>query len=396
MAGQLGVDTEVVEAAHVQVPGWVREEFEVCRRMSYLDVAGRAPMAGRVHRALTEFLGDCRTEGARKDRWLTEIAEIRTRAASFIGADPEEVAFMKNTSDGLNSIALALELQAGDNVVVSPAFEHANNVYPWLHLSDRGIETRIVPMAEGRVDPAEVAKLIDDRTRVVTVSVVSAWTGARTDLPALAELCRPRGIFLLADGAQSLGVIDTDVRALGVDALAGATQKGLLAMYGLGLLYVRSEWLPRLRPPFLSVSSAAREGIHDSAPVTSYQVRTDAAKFETGNPNFAGMLGFGASLSLLEEVGPQLVERRVTGLVTMMIDELRARGIEVATPRPAQEHAGIVAFSPEDAPGAWRHLEDNGVRLSLRRGQLRAGLHIYNNEDDIARLLTHLDDYTPA
>jgi len=370
-------------------PHWVREEFEVCRELTYLDVAGRAPMADRVHQALNDYLTVCRAEGARKDEWLTRVEAIRVRTATFIGAGSDEIAFMKNTSDGLNTLATALEFRAGDNVVVCPEFEHVNNLYPWLHLQDRGVETRTVPMRGATVDPCDVADHIDSRTRVVTVSTVSSWTGARSDLPALAQLCRDRDVFLLADAAQSLGILDTDVRELGVDGLAGAAQKGLLGMYGLGILYVRREWLPQLRPPFLSVASVARAGLHESelGPL-EYQMHDGAARFETGNPNFAGLFALDAALSLLEDVGADVVEAQVTTLAAQLIAGLRDHGVPVLTPDRAGAHAGIVVFDVPDVHETAQRLHDNAVRVSVRRGRLRASLHAYNNESDLDRLLS--------
>jgi cysteine desulfurase/selenocysteine lyase len=379
-------------------PRWVRDEFEVCRRLTYLDVAGRAPMADRVHRELTDYLTVCRTEGARKGEWLARVEAIRERTASFIGAGSDEIAFTKNTSDGLNTIAAALDLRAGDNVIVCPEFEHVNNIYPWLHLGERGVETRTVPMRGAMVEPQDVAAHMDERTRVVTVSAVSSWTGARPDLPAIAKLCRDRGVFLLADAAQSLGIVNTDVRELGVDGLAGATQKGLLGMYGLGILYCRREWLPRLRPPFLSVSGVTRAGLHESdlGPLAGYRLHDTAARFETGNPNFAGLFALDAALSLLEEVGAEAVESRVTTLAAQLIGALRDRGLPVITPDRPGTHAGIVAFDVPDVNEADQRLRDNAVRLSVRRGRLRASLHIYNDESDLDRLLSLVGINTPS
>jgi cysteine desulfurase / selenocysteine lyase len=349
-------------------------------------------MAERVHRALLDHLDVCRSEGARKEEWTTRVETVRGRLAAFVRAGADEIALLKNTSDGINTVAASLRLGDGDNVIVCPEFEHANNVYPWLHLRDRGVETRLVPLRDGQVDPAEVQSRMDRRTRVVSVSVVSAITGARAPVPALAELCRDRGVFLLADAAHSLGVVETDVGALGVDGLAGATQKGVLGMYGLGILYIRSDWLPRLRPPGLSVTGVVRDDRHESDPATGagYELLPGARRFEVGNPNFAGVVALDAALSLLEEIGPRRVEAHVSGLASTLIERLRGRGVAVRTPLPVSRRAGIVAFEAPDPARLVQHLRDNDVRVSLRRGLLRASLHAYNDESDISRLMAHI------
>jgi cysteine desulfurase/selenocysteine lyase len=386
-----GVDVTSTATA-VDRTGWVRAEFAACHRLAYLDVAARALMAERVHRALLDHLDLCRAEGARKEEWIARVETVRRRMAAFIHAGPDEIAFLKNTSDGVNTVAASLRLGDGDNVIVCPEFEHANNVYPWLHLRDSGVETRLVPLRDGQIDPVEVRSRMNRRTRVVSVSVVSAITGARAPVAVLAEMCRDRGVFLFADAAQSLGVVETDVGALGVDGLAGATQKGMLGMYGLGILYVRSDWLPRLRPPSLSVTGVVRDDRHESDRVTDagYELRADARRFEIGNPNFAGVVALDAALSLLEEIRPRQVEAHVSRLASTLIERLRDRGLPVRTPLPVSRRAGIVAFEAPEPVRLVQHLRDNDVRVSLRRGLVRASLHAYNDESDISRLMAYI------
>lgn len=379
-------------ARAAMTPARLRDEFPVFRKLTYLDVAGRAPMADRVRREVDAYLDVCQAEGAEKDNWLARVEEIRARTAALISADPGEIAFMKNTSDGLNTIATGLGLQPGDNVVVCPEFEHANNIYPWQHRQQTGLDVRFVPLRGGVVSPEEMSAAIDDRTRVVTVSGVSSMTGGRPDIAALAAICRPKGIFLLVDAAQSLGIVHTDVRELGVDGLAAATQKGLLSMYGQGVLYCRAEWQDRIRPPFLSVPAVERGGSHESdlGDIVDYRLHHSAARFETGNHNYAGLFALDAALGLLTEVGTEVVEKHVTALAGHLIEELARRGYHVITPADSNRRAGIVVF---DAPGFGsiaRRLEEDHIRISVRRGHLRVSLHAYNNEADLERLLIHL------
>jgi cysteine desulfurase/selenocysteine lyase len=370
----------------------LRREFPIFGQVTYLDVAARAPMADRVAREMQSYLQVCQLEGARKEQWLARAEQIRGRTAALLGARTGEIAFMKNTSDGLNTIATALDLRAGDNVVVCPEFEHANNIYPWQHRQRDGLEVRFVPLSGAVPAPEAIAAAIDERTRVVTVSAVSSMTGGRADLAALSRLCRPRDIFLLVDGAQSLGIMHTDVRELGVDGLAAATQKGLLGMYGVGILYCREEWQDRLRPPFLSVPSIERTGLHeaDLGDLGDYRLQRSAARFETGNHNFAGLFAFDAALSLLAEVGTEAVDSHVGTLGGHLIGELTRRGYHVITPVESARRAGIVVFDAPDVDGIARRLGENGVRISVRRGHLRVSLHGYNDDSDLDHLLTHL------
>ncbi|GAA3545524.1 cysteine desulfurase [Amycolatopsis ultiminotia] len=367
-----------------------RREFRVLERMTYLDVAGRAPMADRVHRAMLDYLEVCRTRGADKEAWFARVEQLRARTAAFLGADTAEVAFMKNTSDGLNSIGAALRLAPGDSILVSPEFEHANNVYPWVHLRDRGVSVRTVPVGpDGVVRPEDIAAVIDRSTRLVTLSAVSSWTGARPDLAAIARVCHEHGVFFLVDAAQALGVVDIDVHRDGVDALAAATQKGLLGMYGLGVLYCRAEWFHRLRPPFLSVAGVDRAGLHESdlGDFENAAVLESAARFEVGNHNFAGLFAFDASLSLLEEAGIAEIERHVLGLADELTRALPGAGM---SPSLGRAQSGIVSFAAPDPEALVARLAAHGVRVSLRRGTVRASLHLYNDRSDLERLINFL------
>lgn len=367
-----------------------RREFRVFDRTTYLDVAGRAPMADRVHRAMLDYMEVCRTRGADKEEWYDRVERLRARTAAFLGADAAEIAFMKNTSDGLNSIGAALRLGPGDSILVSPEFEHANNVYPWVHLRDRGVAVRTIPVDPGGVIRTEdVAAVIDRSTRLVTLSAVSSWTGARPDLADIARVCHEHGAFFLVDAAQALGVVDVDVHRDGVDALAAATQKGLLGLYGLGVLYCRAEWLDRLRPPFLSVAGVERAGLHESdlGDFENATVLKSAARFEVGNHNFAGLFALAASLSLLEETGIAEIERYVVGLAEELTLALSAVGVS-----PSLNHAqsGIVSFAVPDPEALVARLDAESVRVSLRRGTVRASLHLYNDRSDIERLINLL------
>lgn len=356
-------------------------------------------MADRVAAALAEYTDTYQREGVPKAAWLARVESIRARVAELIGAEPHEVAFTKSTSDSINLLAHGLGLSAGDNVVVCPDLEHANNVYPWLHLRDRGVEVRAVPPDGSRYPLHRMVTAVDARTRIVAVSSVSFLTGARADLPRLADACHARDAFLLVDAVQEVGALRMDLHALGVDGLGAATQKMLLGMYGLGVLYCRADRLDGMRPPFLTRMGVAwGEGHESDLDVHDYRLLPGAARFEVGNPNFAGLFALDAALSLIEDVGPDRIETHVRALASRLHEGLTALGLEVLTPGEQHERAGIVAFAHPQA--AWLHgrLLDADVRVALRRGAIRASVHVFNSADDVdayVDTLRHLLRETP-
>jgi cysteine desulfurase/selenocysteine lyase len=389
----VGQSSREGEAGLPMTPAAARLEFAACQSLAYLDVAARAPMPRRVALEIAEYVEVCRAEGARKPEWFERVEAVRARFAHFIGAAQNEVAFLKNTSDGINTFAHGLQLKPGDNVIVCPEIEHPNNVYPWLHLRERGVEIKLVPSEQGSLSPSALVESIDSRTRIASVSSVAFVNGTRADVRSLSEICTSRGVFLLVDAVQELGIAPVDVRATGVDGMVAATQKGLLGLYGLGTLYCSPRWLASVTPTYLS-RTAIVSNRHESEMVglDSYTTYPDARKFEIGNPNFIGIFALDASLSLLSEVGQPTTWKHVSHLASTLIEGLLNRGIAVETPGPERLRAGIVAFAMPEAKRIVSELAEQGVRLSLRKDLIRASLHVYNNEDDVSRLLGLLDE----
>ncbi len=230
----------------------IRSEFAALSG-PYLDVAARAPLPASAEQAATRILRAQATGMVAKAEWLALVDTVRAQAATLIGARPEEVAFTKNASEGLNIVGAGLGLGRGDQVVVAPAAEHPNNVFPWLwQAQENGVEVvSVVPSPQESLEEA-IIRHIGARTRLVTVTGVDFGTGRRTDLTAIGTACRAHGAFLLVDSAQSSGVLAQNMASLPVDGWATAAQKGLLGVYGIGLLYVRDAWVERVKPVSLA------------------------------------------------------------------------------------------------------------------------------------------------
>jgi selenocysteine lyase/cysteine desulfurase len=374
-------------------------------RNPYLDVSARGPLPLAARRAAEALLLQ-RAEGSvRKDDWLALAERTRAKAAQLLRVAPEDVAFTKNTSEGLNLVGAALHPGKGERIIVAPTVEHPNNVFPWLwHARQSGAE--VVQIAAG--DPAEledrILAAIDARTRLVAVTALDFASGRRTDLAALAPACRKVGAFLLADAAQSAGVMDEDLPALGVDGWATAAQKGLLGLYGIGLLYVRRDWADRMEPPFLARFSVDVPAGHEAAgPEGGWHLRPGAGRFECGNHNYVGLAALEASLDLLNAIGPAEVERRATEAAATLRAGIEALGIPVLTLPPARR-AHVVSVGEALGTGhdrtdtAWvqalsTHLQARGVAHSVRRGILRLATHVHMLPDVTEEALAHIRDW---
>ncbi|MGB1656552.1 MAG: aminotransferase class V-fold PLP-dependent enzyme [Longimicrobiales bacterium] len=378
----------------------IRSLFPGASERTYLNIAAKGLIPATVRDVVHEYL-DAQVSGtSNKDVLREGVDETRALLASMIGADTDEVAITKNVSEGLNLFAASLEWHAGDNVVICPELEHPNNIYLWFNLARRyGVEVRSIDPVDGMMPIEAMVAAIDDRTRIVTFPTISFAPGFITDVEPLVRAARSVGAWTLADGAQSIGSLDTDVRALGIDALAVATQKGLLSLYGFGFLYVRREVAEQLVPIHV-----ARYGISLDAHETAYsdgplEYAPGARRFDLGNYNYLGMTATRAALEIVTAVGVGAIEAHVQGLAARLADGLIDMGMPVVGGRPGVHLAHIVSsghlgsgrhYSADDPEvnALHRHLVDEGIVFSLRSGVLRFSFGLYNDASDVERVLS--------
>ena len=377
-----------------------RGNFPALERWTYLDVAARCVLSRSTRAALDAHLEDQMTNGGNKKRFFEVVEETRERFARLINADPDEIAYTKNVSDGINMIATAFHWKRGDNVILCPDLEHPNNVYPWLNMRRYGLEVRELARDRGHMPVDQIIARMDKGTRVVSVSTVSFAPGFRTDVDRLGRACRERGVLLLVDAAQSAGILHTDVRRSQIDALAVSTQKGLLALYGMGFLYCRREWADKLEPAYLArfgVDLGDSDAHEASRGGDDYKLMPGARRFDCGNYNYAGAAAAHASIGELAAIGTERIERHVTGLAHEFARGMLALDLPVPGGEPGPHIGHIVSVGnlsdnhygadDERIQGLYEHLVENNVKLSIRRGTLRFAFHLYNNRDDVARVV---------
>jgi selenocysteine lyase/cysteine desulfurase len=368
-----------------------RSFFPVTRTLAYLNHAGVAPISTRVVEALTRFGEEASHRGAfdYPRTYDAEVERVRGRAAVLLGAGADEIAFAKNTSEGLGLVAAGIDWQRGDRVITCD-LEYPSNVYAWWSLRSRGVETVMLRSQDGRL-PVETVEeaLRHPRTRLLALSSVEFGSGARNDLPVLGRLCRERGVLFCVDAIQSLGCFPLDVAECHVDFLAADGHKWLLSVEGCGLFYCRRALLERLTPRVIGWRS-----VTDNLDFDRYhlELQPGAGRFEEGTPNTPGIFGLGAAIDLLLELGVEAIGRRVLDLTDQLCEGLAARGAEIASPRGAGLSSGIVAFRLADEPPARTvaRLRAAGVFVVARRGCVRASPHFYNSPGDLERLLRAL------
>lgn len=362
-----------------------RAEFPVVREQLYFNHAGVAPTSVRAATAMREWVDDLLQHGVRYERgWESRTENTRKLAAQLIGAAPEEIAFVRNTSHGLGLVAEGLDWKPGDEVAVASSIEYPSNVYPWLHLRDRGVVVREIEPREGGITPEAVAAALTPRTRLVALSSVQFASGYRTDIDAIGALCERSGILFCVDGIQSVGCIPVDVKKSRVHFLSADSHKWMIGVSGIGFLYVDRSVLPRVRPVLVGWRSTTDAWNFNRS---HFELRQEATRFEEGSHNYAGTYALGAAIGLLLEVGMENVEARIRSLLAHADQELRALGCETG-PSPAHR-AGILTFLPPrgDVKELASYLSQRNVSFSLRRGRIRISPHFYNQPEEIDRLV---------
>ena len=224
-------------------------------------------------------------------KWYQQAEQVRKSAARLINADPTEIAFVKNTSEGLALVANGLAWKPGDEII-STAVEYPANVYPWMDLQQRvGIKHIMVAERNGRIHTPDIFAAVTGRTRMIALSHVEYASGYRNDLVTIGRFCRERGILLCVDGIQSCGVLPVDVRGMNIDFLSADGHKWMLGPEGLGIFYCRSELIAQVHPEvgWMNVVNATDFGNFDLT------FRADARRFECGAHNIPGVLGLKAA-----------------------------------------------------------------------------------------------------
>lgn len=364
-------------------------EFPQQDELIYLNHAAVAPWPERTRLAVHAFADtNCRIGARDYPQWLKVEQRLRQRLAWLIGGvDTDEIALLKNTSEGLSVIAQGLDWQPGDQIVISDQ-EFPSNRIPWLALAEQGVEVIEVNLD---VDDPEQAIIdaLNDKTRLVSLSAVQYDTGLLMNMARIGQVCRARQILFCVDAIQILGALPFDAREACADFVVADGHKWMLGPEGLALFYCRKEVQPSL--------TLRQHGWHMIANAGDYtrkdwQVVDNARRFECGSPNMLGIHALEASLSLLQEVGMETVEAELQARVAYLIEGLQQRGADLLSPIQPEQRAGIVTFTlPGEVPAdTFLRLKQQGVVCAERGGGVRFSPHFYTAFSVIDRALALL------
>lgn len=369
----------------------VRTLFPITERSIYFNHAAISPLPVPTIRAIEAQLKDVHENGSVNFRsWLAVKDKARELLANLLGARPEQVAFMRNTSDALSTVANGLTWRAGDNIVTFSR-EFPSNIYPWLRIRDAyGVEVRMCEEREGRIDPVELESLIDGHTRVVAVSHVQYASGFRIDLERLGRVVRQHDALFVVDAIQALGVLPVNVEADLIDVAAGASHKWLLGPEGVGYLYLSDRARERIQPTLVGWVS-----VPDPDDYLNFDQgwNRGTLAWETGTGASALIHGLKASLELLETFGAAKIANYLEELTDYLCERLKEKNYEVVSSRAPGEKSQIVCIRRRDGLSAmhlYHHLGARKIVTAPRGDRLRLAPHLYNTSQEVDELVKAL------
>lgn len=369
----------------------IRAQFPATQNYTYLNSAAVSPIPVAAGEAVGRQLADVAMHGSLHfNDWVDTKNRSRDLVAQMLKVRSDQVAFLRNTSDGFASIASGINWQKDDNIV-SFANEFPSNFYPWRRIRDEfGVELRLAAEQNGRVDTDELVGLIDSNTKIVALSAVQYASGFRADLERIGKAARNADALFCVDIIQGLGALPYDLPAQYVDTACGASHKWLCAPEGCGILYLSDRARERVTPTlvgWISVDDPWNFANREQ------QFKPTALAWESGTGSAALFYGLEQSLKLLTETGAERIESHLANLTDSLCDSLTGREYEIISSRLPGEKSQIVCIKHRGGLTSNQlaaTLEQQNVIVSPRGDRLRIAPHFYNNSEDIERLIEAL------
>ncbi|MCC5958880.1 MAG: aminotransferase class V-fold PLP-dependent enzyme [Ectothiorhodospiraceae bacterium] len=369
----------------------IDRQFPQAEDVIYLNHAGVGPWPARTRDAIVGFADANVTRGAADyPEWLRCETRLRERLARLVQADsPDDIALIKNTSEGLSFIAYGLTWEPGDEIVINRA-EFPSNRIVWESLVERfGVIVRDVDLEAGDTPEQALLEAISPRTRLLAVSSVQYGSGLRMDLKPLGAACRQRDVLFCVDAIQSLGALQFNRAEIDPDFIVADGHKWMLGPEGLGLFWYRPSLRDQLQPSQYGWHMIEKAGDYSRK---EWEVATTARRFECGSPNMLGIHGLEASLSVLQdEVGIAQVEAGVLRNAALLMEAIEQEpALELISPTASDRRSGIVTFHArgKDNQALYRQLMQRGVICAGRGGGVRYSPHFYTPRDKLERAVT--------
>lgn len=378
----------------------VRAETRGCSNLIHFNNAGASLMPAPVADYLCDFLREEEIKGGYETRSLrnAEIENFYTSVSRLLNANSKEIAFVENATRAWDMVFYALPLGPGDKILTTVS-EYGSNLIAYLHRAKQtGAEVVIVPNDNnGQIDVKALEQSIDKKTKLISISHIPTGGGLVNPAHDVGRIAKKHGIPFLLDACQSVGQMHLDVQEIGCDFLSATGRKYLRGPRGTGFLYVQEGWIERLEPPLIDQYAA------ELIDANTYEIRTDARRFENWERYFAGQAALGQAVDYAMELGLEAIERRVVDLAASLREGLQETGVLELTDQGAKK-SGLVTFQHQrfDAEQVKMLVAKQNINVSTSSGSgmklsylergldslVRASVHYYNTLEEINKFIT--------
>jgi len=352
----------------------------------HFNSAGVAPLPFRVVLEVCQFLAHFYLLGPRSAllKYEQYIPKLAQEIATLLNCKPEEITYLKNTSEGIAIAAETLPLKPGDELLIARCLYPANLI-PWLKKRNDGINVQVIEGADPETCYTQLLATISDKTRAIVISWVHFVDGYTIDLKALSKICRARNIFLVVDAVQIVGTRPIDLREYDVDFLICGGHKHLMSLVGSGFIYINQALLPRLKPFKVGIRSVKKFDSH------GFDLKDGAGRFEDGMPNFLGIVALHSRIRAINKMGVHFIEQRTLELGRYYKVHLMTHGFEIVN-HPVQGNMISITMDRPAEVMAWLEKRRVYVRVINNRF-IRISYTYKNRKRDIQRLVHLLKIY---
>ncbi len=357
--------------------------------LKYFNHASVGPISSIVKEKIDTYVSD-RSEGIVENYFETipQVKSAKERLSRLLNANIDEIAWIDNVSNALNVLANGIIWNHGDQIILND-LEFPSNVYPFLNLQKQGVEILFARSENGVIDLAQIEKLVSNKTKLISISLVQFLTGYKANIKAIGDFCRERNILFSVDGIQGAGVVQIDVKDCSVDFFTGGSQKWLMGLQGLSYFYISQNLLNKLEQKFVGWTS-----VKNAWSLLEYDLSLidSAERFQNGTNSRIGIIALDASLSLFEEIGYSKIEDQILNNSQYLMKRLEEIGFELVLKDVQRQNlAGIITFKHKAADKIFNELKRTNIIISLREGMIRISPHFYNNEEDLDLLIVALN-----
>ena len=383
----------------------MNDHFPLTKRFVYLNAAAIGACPASTLEVIRRYVEDrcCWLSGEggwREDlnRWLDRVKESKRLFARFIGAEEHEVAYVPNTTVGINTVFSMLPLKPGQNIVTTD-LSYPMGAAVCLKQRERGVEVRFVENRNGEVRIEDFEKTVDDNTAAILVDQAGWFNGFLYDLKAVAQVAHEHGALLVVDAIQSVGGMKLDVKRDGVDFLAVSTYKWLLGgpyTQSAGYLYIDEEHIEKFQPPFVGDDTMKEEqfktNVYERFDLYDLKYRKGIGRFQVYPRYEVAYVAVENSMRVLLNYGLDRVERKIKKLATMLVDGFLEEGFKLQTPEEEDKRL-FVNVKVKNNRELEEKLYAHRIVVSARVGGLRVSPHFYNTEEDIQVFLDKFKEF---